>query len=211
MALVVVLAAACARPQPKEVRPVVDSTDTELETRIMLLQSPFGDGPHLREREAAAQWLLEHAERAYPRLLALAGTGTAGPAVVELLPAFDRTESVAVLEALLGGPERTAWVAGQGLARQRGPEALAALRRGLRHRDARAVIAAADGLAARGDRTACPDLVEAMGHADARVRYHAVQSAGRVGCLSRASLTALAEEDPDADVRELATKLLAAK
>ena len=177
----------------------------------MLLQSPFGDGPHHREREAAAQWLLDHADRAYPRLLALASAGAVGPAVVELLPAVDRKESVAVLETLLGGPERTSWAAGQALARQRGPDALGALRRGLRHRDATAVVAAADGLGTRGDPTACPELVEALRHADARVRYHALQAAGRLQCVARAAFSALAKEDPDADVRELATKLLAAK
>ena len=206
---VLVLAAACAQP-PKEVRQVTDGRDVELETQVMLLQSPFGDGPHLREREAAARWLLEHADRAYPRLLAMARAGT-GPAVVELLPAFDRVDSVAVLEELLGGPERVAWVAGRALARQRGPEALAALRRGAQLSDPEAAVAAVDGLATRGDRAGCPELAKAAEREDARVRYHAVQAAATLGCLSPAALAALAHDDPDAEVRALAARLLAAK
>jgi len=210
LGIAIALVAACA-PPPKEVGQVADEGDTELETQIMLLQSPFGDESHLRGREAAARWLVEQADRAYPRLLAMARAGEAGPAVVELLPAFGRAESVGVLEALLAGPERLAGVAGQALARHHGPEALAALRRAVELGAPEAAVAAADGIATRRDPAACPELTKAATREDARVRYHAVQAAGSLGCFSRAALTTLANQDPDTEVRALAAKLLAAE
>jgi HEAT repeat protein len=70
------------------------------------------------------------------------------------------------------------------------------------------VVAAADGLAARGDKAACTDLAAAMEHIDPRARYHAVQAAGRLGCLSRQQLEAIARDDRSEDIRVLAAEFL---
>lgn len=209
IAILLIAAVACGQPRTKGVTEVAGALDTEVETQIMLLQNPFGDPPHVREHEQAAQWLVAHSDRAYPRLLAMVREGTAGPAVVELLPAFGRAESVPALEALLNGPERLGWVAGQALARHSGPEGLLALRRAVRSNETGAVIAAAEGLAARGEKAACPDLVAAVAHTDWRARYYAVQSAAGLGCLSHQQLEELAMRDPIEDVRALAAKVLA--
>ena len=40
------------------------------------------------------------------------------------------------------------------------------------------------------------------------MRYHVVQAAGKLGCLTRETLELLERSDADADVRGLATKLL---
>lgn len=182
--------------------------DAEVETQIMLAETPFGDGPHARERDRAIEWLVAHADRAYPVLLARVSGGRASAAVIDLLPRFAREESIAPLEKLLSGPEPPAWAAGQALARHPQKAAGDALRRAIATRGAAAVVAA-DALATRGDRGDCAALVAAAGASDARLRYHAVQAAGTLGCLGREALQSFERSDSDADIRGLATKLLA--
>jgi HEAT repeat protein len=178
----------------------VSAEDSELELQLMLVESPFGGDPHRREAEAAAEWLLARPERAYPRLLARAAEGSATPALVELLGRFGRADAVPVLAGLLGGPELVAAAAADALAHH--PAAADALRAGLR-RGGEAAARSADALAARGDAGACPDLLAAARDPDARVRYHAVQAAVRLGCPDA---VALAESDADPDVRALARR-----
>jgi HEAT repeat protein len=182
--------------------------DAEVETQITLAETPFGDGPHARERNRAIEWLVAHADRAYPVVLARVAGGRATAAVIDLLPRFAREESIAPLEKLLSGPEPPAWAAGQALARHPQKEAGDALRRLLTRSGASAVVAA-DALATRGDRGDCAALVAAAGSTDARLRYHAVQAAGTLGCLGRDALQSFERSDTDPDVRGLAAKLLA--
>ena len=182
--------------------------DPELDTQIALLESPLGGEPHVRERQQAAAWLLAHPERSYPRLLAKAAEGSAGPAAVELLGEFGRADSVPVLAALLDAAEPTAHAAAQAMAQHPSPTALAALRDGLRSGGDRAARCA-DALGARGDASACPDLQVAAKAPDARLRYHAVQAAAsrEMRCLSPAQLAEIEVSDPDADVRALARRM----
>jgi hypothetical protein len=186
-----------------------DESDDEVETQLALAQSPLGGGPHQRQRERAVEWLLEHAERSYPVVLRRFDQGAAGAALVELLPRFDREESIPRLARLLSGSEPPAWAAGQALARHSQPAAGEALRRALDHADSKVAAIAADGIGARGDRGDCAALIAHVESPDARLRYHVVQAAGRLGCLARAALESLSRDDADADVRELAEKLLA--
>jgi HEAT repeat protein len=179
---------------------------SELEAQIALLESPMGGEPDARERERAAAWLLEHPERSYATLLARASAGTAGPDTVELLGRFGRPDSVPVLAALLLHADPTGSAAARGLANHPAPTALEALREGLRGGGDRAVRCA-DALGARGDAAACPDLTAAASDPDARLRYHAVQAAAHLSCLSPAELSQINASDPDADVRELAHRI----
>ena len=203
------LLVACAHV---ETRPMDDhsnqSQDEEVETQLTLAETPFGGGPHQRERERASAWLIAHADRAYPRLLARLDQGRAGVALIELLPRFERVESVPRLERLLAGPEPPAWAAGQALARHPQPAAGEALRRALGHADAAVAAVAADALATRGDRADCAALVTATAAPDATLRYHAVQAAAQLGCLGWEALESLARSDGDAEVRGLAARLL---
>lgn len=181
-------------------------TDAELESRIALLELPIGGDPDMREKERAAEWLLAHADRSYPELLARAHTRRAGAATVELLGRFGRADSVPALAALLEGDDPRGLAAARALAAQSGPDALAALRQALCSGGDRAVLAA-DALGARGDAGACPDLEAAALDRDPRLRYHAVQAAGSLGCLSSDRLAEIEASDPDADVRALAGRL----
>jgi HEAT repeat protein len=182
-------------------------SDPEVETQLMLLESPLGSEPAVREREQAAAWLLAHPERAYPVLLASAADGVAGPATIELLGRFGNADSVPVLAGLLDATEPTGRAASQALAEHPAPAALEALLAGLRA-GGDAAIRCADALAARGDAEACPALREAAGSVDAVARYHAIQAAAALRCLRTEELSDLADSDPDPDVRELATSLL---
>lgn len=208
LATTALLVAACAHDTGANMARDATQSDREVETQLALAESPIGGGPHARERERAAQWLVEHADRAYPAVLGRFDQGRAGAALVELLPRFDREESIPRLERLLSGPEPPAWAAGQALARQSQPAAGEALRRALDHADPKVATIAADGLGARGDRADCTALVAHVASTDARLRYHVVQAAGRLGCLARADLESLSHDDADDDVRALATRLL---
>lgn len=151
-------------------------SDVELESRIALLELPMGGGPDVRERERAAEWLLSHADRAYPELLARARAGRAGPAALELLGRFGRDDSVPVLAGLLEEADARGFSAARALAAHPGAAAMTALREALRSGGDRAVLAA-DALGARGDVGACAALEEASADPDPRVRYHAIQAA----------------------------------
>jgi len=183
--------------------------DREVDQQISLLETPFGDGPHQRERERAAAWLVANSGRAYPQIVLRLSEGRASVALLELLPRFGRAESIPLLQRLLSGPQATAWAAGQALALHPQPAAGEALRRSLLRHDPVLAIIAADALATRGDRTDCAALTALIDVPDSRLRYHVVQAAGKLGCLTREALQALARGDADADVRGLAAKLLA--
>ncbi|HVV48545.1 MAG TPA: hypothetical protein VHO06_02715 [Polyangia bacterium] len=180
----------------------------DVDTEISVLESPFGDGPHARDRARAADWLVAHADRAYPRILARIDAGRASPALVELLPRFGRAESIGRLERLLAGPELVAWAAGQALAKHPQPAAGDALRRALVGPSIPAAIVAADALGTRADRADCPALVRIARAPDVRLRYHAVEAGAKVGCFNREALQSIARTDSDAEVRGLAARLL---
>ncbi|HEV7588182.1 MAG TPA: hypothetical protein VGO40_08610 [Longimicrobium sp.] len=179
----------------------------ELDAALAALQSPRGGAPDQAAREGARDYLLAHADAAHPRLLALLEEGMAASplAVVELLPAFGRPESVPALERLVrAGAERTSRVAAEALARHPHAAALAALLGAFSAGTAEAVTAAADGLLARGDPAACHALAAVLDHPDATTRYHVVQAAAGLGCLSAAKRAAIGTSDPDPDIRSLA-------
>jgi HEAT repeat protein len=159
--------------------------DHDVETQLMLLETPFGGGPHDRERQRAAAWLLANSERAYPVLLARVRERRAGAAIVELLGEFGRADSVPLLADLLDADEPMGRAAAQSLASNADPSALAVLREGLGKGGDRAVRCA-DALGARGDAAACPELRAAAAQSDARLRYHAIAAAvsPQLGCLS---------------------------
>jgi HEAT repeat protein len=182
-----------------------------LEDRIALLSSPLGDAASLRERDAAAQYLLEHADAAYPELLRrLASGGGSNPlAIIALLPRFGREASIPVLAQWLGGgDELVAPVSARALAEHPQASALQALLAALGSTHAMTAIAAADALAGRGQPDACTGLRDAMGHADAQVRYHLVQAAASLHCLSVDELRSIGANDVDVEVQALAQRLL---
>jgi HEAT repeat protein len=175
----------------------------------MLLDEPFGGEPHVRERERAAQWLLDHGDRAHPALLDALAAGRASSGVIELLARFGRAESIEPLNRVLSAAGPAAWHAAQALARHPQPEAAEALRRALRDPAPEVSIAAADALGARGDPGECAALQAELRAQDPTVRYHVVQAAARLGCVPTEWLAQLAQTDPDADIQALAGRLAA--
>jgi len=187
------------------------ASESEMEENFRTLLSPFGSEPHRRARQRAINFLLAHADESHPRLLAaLRANPTAldAPSIIEVLPLFGREESVPLLEEIMSrGDEYASRSAGVALGQHPSPSALESLLRGLESHSNETLIAAADGLAARGDGSACEALRKLVRHHDAAVRYHVVRAAGKLGCLGPDELAALAETDPDADVRALAESL----
>jgi len=183
-------------------------SDIEVDTQVMLLESPFGDPAHLREQERAADWLIAHADRAYEPLLEMMRKGTAGPAVIQLLPRFMRSESIPALEkALITKSEQIARAAAKALAQHVGPEGLEILKQVVQSPGPGAVIAAADALAILGNKETCLSLLAALTHTDHRARYHVVQAAGQIGCLTKDQLILISTNDPDENIRALAADL----
>lgn len=183
----------------------------ELESNIHFLQDPFGDPTHLIRAEQALQFLLDHADEAYPRLLELIESNRASNpiALIEALPRFGRPESIPILEEILAqGQGTSSSAAAVALARHPQVGAREALLRGLTFPKAESVVAAADGLLSRGDRTVCKELLKHLNPADSTVRYHSIQAAWRLGCLSPEELTRMANDDPDNDIREMASRAM---
>jgi HEAT repeat protein len=156
---------------------------SEIDRRIDVLLTPSGDPQFQYYKREALAWLLAHADDAHPRLLALC-EGVEPPGVlIELLPQFGRAESVPVIErALRGASDPSTVVAAQALARHPHPSARETLERALGDRRDQVVASAADGLADRGDRAACPALAGARGHANAEVRGRIEKARRALGC-----------------------------
>jgi HEAT repeat protein len=183
----------------------------ELESNIHFMQDPFGDAPHLSRAEQALEFLLEHADESYPRLLELLKFDRASNpiALIEALPRFARPDSIPVLEEILAqGQGISCEAAAEALARHQHDGARDALVRALTFPKAESVVAAADGLMSRGDPTVCAELVKHLNHGDATVRYHVIKAAWHLGCLSKDALTQVANDDPDSDIRELASRAM---
>ena len=183
----------------------------EIESNIHFLQDPFGDPAHSARAGQALEFLLEHADEAHPRLLELLKSNRASnpPALIEALPRFGRAESIPVLEEILDyGQGSMTGVASLALARHPHDGAREALVRALASAKAESVAAAADGLMSRGDSSVCPELVKHLDQGDSIARYHVIQAAMHLGCLSPDALTRLANDDPDTNVRKLASRAM---
>lgn len=183
----------------------------ELESNIHFLQDPSGDPPNSQRAKQALEFLLEHADEAHPRLVALIKSqqATNPPSIIDALPRFGRVESIPVLEETLTQAKQTlSEVAALALARHPHPDAREALLRGLSSSRMESIRAAADGLMLRGDRSVCEELSRHLDHADSTVRYHVIQAAAHLGCLSLEALTKIGNEDADKDIRGLASSAL---
>ena len=171
------------------------------------LLSPYGHPAARRERERAMTLLLrDHRDRARAELLEAVREHPASPQVpgiLEVLPLFGGAEQVPVLEALLGGDPDVAGHAGIALGRLAGPEAEAALRRGLASPSAQVASAAADGAGVRGDAGLCAPLRDRLGDPVPDVRYHVVHALLALGCLDAEERARLAGAEPDPDVAAL--------
>lgn len=189
--------------------PERDVTDAEIDRQLLAAQDPHGDRPNLVAREQALQWLLAHADRAWPRVLAAARAAPT-PRRVEILGRLDRPESTPLLIATLEAGGDSARVAGGALGSSHDPVGHDALFRALGSPQSPVVMAGLHGLRMRGDRGACDRMLPLLSHADSEVRWMAVHAGAGLGCLDAAALDAIAAGDADADVRRLAAEQAAA-
>jgi HEAT repeat protein len=182
----------------------------EVDVQIQALLSPHGHEADRRAHDQALAFLLAHADEAHPRLLALLDPAQSyvPVAAVNSLPLFGRADSLPVLEKLMReGAELISMSAGQALGRHPHAEALPALLRGLKHDRDETKVSAADGLLTRGDNKACQALRKLLNDPGYEVRYHAINAAGKLGCLSQEDLGEIARDDGEADIRKLAATL----
>lgn len=186
-----------------------ERTTAEIEIAIDELSVPRGDPGDVQTRDSALEFLLTHADRAHPRLLAAVDPTSGGPAPLVLaLARFGRPESVPVLNSILRNAADTrASIAARALAEHPLATALEALLDALSSTREATATAAADGLLLRNDRTACPELLKRSGVANVEIRYHIVQAAAGLGCMRADVLEQISRQDPDRMVRELAARL----
>lgn len=181
----------------------------EIDVNIRRAVNPSGHPASLRERDRAARYLLEHADIAYGRLMALVQENPESleaPRLIELVGLFRRAESVAPLgELLLQGIPDTSRAAGRALAAIDTVTAQQALKEGLQSDLDEVRIAAIDGVRLTGDKAWCPLLCPALQDKDANLRYYAVNTAAELGCLDAEQLQEIARHDDDEYVRQLAS------
>ena len=198
----------CRAPAPRTTKSMEAN---DLETNLRMLSDPVGGAPHLRRREQAIRYLLDHADQAHPRILEALRSNPKGlnaPVLMEVLPRFGRPESVPLLEEiLLLNIERLSGPAGQALGRHPAAGARDSLLRGLRSNQAYTRMGAIDGLMIRGDRSVCPELKIVTRNEEPDTRYRAIRAAGVLGCLSADELGEIQRSDPDPDIRRLAGEL----
>lgn len=196
---------------PDDNTPVQEDPD-RLDAAIQCLLTPYGNPGNQRDRDRALKYLLDHADDAHPKLLALFEQMDAGiylTPVVMALPYFGRPESISVLEKVMQtASEALSLSAGEALAHHPLPAAMDALVRGLTHLSEKVLIAAADGLMTRGDQSCCTLLLKMIHHPDREVRYHVLQSAAQLNCLSQQQLQSVVSNDPEPMVQDLAIRLL---
>jgi HEAT repeat protein len=182
----------------------------ELEGYLAAALSPMGGDPDIRQRENAIRYLVDHADAAYPRLISLLETrpySFDAPVIIEMLPRFNRSETIPFLERILGkGEELSARAAGQALGRFPQESAGRALTQALASALDETVIGAADGLLTRGQRAACAALRRLIRHPNVTVRYHVIQTAAKLECLEEEDRKNLAQ-DSDRSIRELIAEL----
>ena len=155
----------------------------DIDRELAILLRPSGDaGANVMRREALDA-LLERADEAHPRLLALAASDTPPLLALMALPNFGRPESVPVLERVLHeGPDTTTAVAAAALGEHPSERARAAREAALEDTRTQVVLSAIVGLSQRGDARACPALHALTDHADEEVRERAAAARRTLAC-----------------------------
>lgn len=182
----------------------------QIETCIRLAARSTGDAAGLRERERAAQFLINHPAEAYPPLARLVDEKPAAwetPRLLDIIGRMGLPESAPLLADLLAQaiPD-TSRAAGRALGAVGGATAQTALLAGLTAPNNEVRIAALEGARIFGGDFGCAPITPMLTDADANVRYYAVSTAVSLGCLAPDQLAQIAREDSDAYVRLLAEK-----
>ena len=180
---------------------------SEIDRHIERIETPFGGDPDQFASEVSRQWLIAHAQEAFPRVLARAAMH-GSPAIYDLLGKFAREEAIPLLTEALSAGGPNCGSAARALARHPQPVAGEALGAALNEPNLEVSIAAADGLLLRGEREFCPALAAKLDAQDDLLRYHVLQAAGLLGCVEKERLLSFIKHDDSDDVRTLAAALL---
>ena len=176
------------------------ASDPDVLRELAAMHIRAGSPADLRQRDRALAWLVEHADRAWPTVLARAEDAPQDAVLIDVLGRLRRPEATALLRRAFAS-ERTRGAAAAGLGMSPDPAARAFLRETLTSSQPPDVVGALAGLGASGDRTACGDVMPQLQSDNAEIRWTAVDAAMRLGCLDAATLDRIARDDPDPDVR----------
>lgn len=183
--------------------------DAEVAKHLSAIHTPGGSETDLRDRQRAIAWLVANADRSFLPALGAAESTPQDAALIDLLARYRRKEAtpVFVRAFALGDPTRRYAAAGLGMSPD--PAARAALIALLESKVAAEVEAALAGLEASGDAKECPRIVAHLKSASVEVRWRAVHAGATLGCLKKTELEAIARDDADALVRDVAKEALA--
>ena len=136
----------------------------EIDFALQLLVAPRGGEPGaVAARDEAMRTLMAAPGLAQPRLLELAAGSHPPPLILLALARLGQAEAVPALEsALLEGDGPTSVIAAQALAQHPSPAAGEALERAIDANSDQIVLAAAKGIAQRGDIASIPLLRAAL-------------------------------------------------
>jgi len=176
------------------------AADPDVLRELAAMHIRAGSPADLRQRDRALAWLIEHADRAWPTVLARAEEAPQDAVIIDVLGRLRRPEATALLRRAFAH-ERTRGSAAAGLGMSPDPAARAFLREALTSPQPADVVGALAGLGASGDRTVCGDITPQLQSANAEIRWTAVDAAMKIGCLEAAALDRIARDDPDPDVR----------
>ena len=174
--------------------------------------NPYGDPMHLAERDRAVQYLLDHADQAFPKILELVRSkpqSLQAAALIDIMPLFQREDCVPLLRDLMfkAVPD-TSRAAARALAQIASPDARMALLAALQSRDIEVLIAAVDSLRLWPISDWCTRIQPLLEQRNANLRYYALNTAIELHCLSPQAITDIARHDEDKDVRDRAREAL---
>jgi len=157
-----------------------------------------------KHAQAAAVWLIEHADEASPLVERAVRDGTAANPenAMRVLAAIGDPGGVPALEAALqrGNPGESFYAAAS-LVVHPHADARATLVRGLASEQLNVRFAVLDALNQREAAWACADLERMAGDSEPQVRFRALRAARTAGCITDAQLELRAAYDPDESLR----------
>ncbi len=161
----------------------------------------------------AMQFCIENPEKTHDELIRWYKLEpTSRKNVLVTLGRMRRSDDIPFFEIALKSPEPgVGYAAAQALAENPSEKATEVLISGLENPRKKSWKNAMIGLGFRKDRSSCEKVKGWLENEDETRRYHAIRSAGRIGCLDPEELEAVAEKERSEKIKKMIRKLFPVK
>ena len=161
----------------------------------------------------AMQFCIENPEKTHDELIRWYKLEpSARKNVLVTLGRMRRADDISFFESALKSPEPgVGYAAAQALAENPSSKATEVLIGGLSNSRKKSWKNAMIGLGFRKDPETCDKVMEWVSHEDETRRYHAIRSAGRIGCIGSQELGPIAEKESSEKIKKMIQKLLPAQ